>query len=442
MEINTRSFVVIFLILLFDLLAFTIILPLFPSIIDHYNTINKDGESSDAWLEYIHKLLEWFRKTLMMPDERRYNNVLIGGILGSLFSFLQFLSSPIVGACSDIFGRKKVLLLTMFGTTLSYIIWWKAVTFKLFILSRIIGGLAKGSVLLCTTMMSDITTKENRGKGMVFVGLSFSLAFISGPLIGAYFASQHRDKLAESFEKPAIVSIGFQLVSIFITVFFLKDTLLSKLSISDGLKKVIKLVNPFSLFNFSSSKECGSFLRQLAVVNFLYLLFFSGLEFTLTFVTHERFNFTSMQQGKLLFFSGVVMVIVQGGYVRRIKLNKEKNAIVQGIAIIIPSMLLISMTFSVTVMYFALFLYSFAAGTVVPLLTTLFTQYSSDNDNGENIGKFRSIGALSRAIAPFLTCFVYWRFGSTICYIIGAAMFFFPLYLIFKVEVCKVDKDQ
>ena len=79
MGISTKSFAVIFLILLFDLLAFTIILPLFPSIIDHYDAINKEKESTDVLLEYIHSLLEWVRQTLKMPDERRYNNVLIGG---------------------------------------------------------------------------------------------------------------------------------------------------------------------------------------------------------------------------------------------------------------------------------------------------------------------------------------------------------------------------
>jgi len=424
-----KNIFIIFIILYLDLIAFTIILPLFPSIIDHYGNAN----TTDSSLDYIHQVMEWAKLKLDMPERARYNNVLIGGILGSLFSILQFISSPVIGSFSDIFGRKNVLLLSMLGTILSYFLWWKAETFTIFLLSRVIGGLAKGSVTLCTTMMSDITTKENRGKGMAFIGLSFSFGFITGPLIGAYFASQSTNSADNAFMYPAQIALFIQVLDFLLVLFLLDETNLSSKvsSWKSCLFKSFNLINPLNMFKSHSSKNSGT-IQRIVLTNFFYLLFFSGLEFTLTFLTHERFQFNSMQQGRLFFFAGIIMMLVQGGYVRRLK-NKEKPVAIQGMVAIIPGMLILSVTSTLSMTYAALTLYSFGAGTVVPCLTSLFSQNCAENEVGEKIGVFRSAGALARAIAPVITCTVYWSLGSTVCYFIGALCFVLPLGLLLTI---------
>lgn len=95
---------IIFLSLLFDLLAFTIILPLLPSLLEYYRV----NDSSGLYASLTSRV-RWFQQLLGAPD--RYLSVLFGGFLGSMFSFLQFLASPIVGSLSDYYGRKPVLLL-------------------------------------------------------------------------------------------------------------------------------------------------------------------------------------------------------------------------------------------------------------------------------------------------------------------------------------------
>lgn len=125
---------------------------------------------------------------LAIPFLDRYNNVFFGGILGSLFSLLQFLSSPLFGSLSDVHGRKPLFALSLLGSLLSYAVLFSfcqptkfqifkfqlwsisANSFSLFFLSRIIGGLSKASVSLAIAVVTDIMPDEQRGKGMVRPG--------------------------------------------------------------------------------------------------------------------------------------------------------------------------------------------------------------------------------------------------------------------------------
>lgn len=89
------------------------------------------------------------------------------GFLGSMYSFLQFLSSPIVGALSDVYGRRPLMLLCLTGIAASYLLWAVSHNFVLFVLARFIGGLSKGNVSLSMAIISDVTSSKSRGKAMV-----------------------------------------------------------------------------------------------------------------------------------------------------------------------------------------------------------------------------------------------------------------------------------
>ena len=124
---------VVFFGLIIDLLAFTLILPLLPQLLEHY----KKNDTEGGLYHYLDLKVRWFGTWLQAPDE--FIPVLFGGLIGSLFSFLQFVASPMIGGLSDYYGRRPMLLLTAIGITISYGIWCKASTFSLFVLARIIG---------------------------------------------------------------------------------------------------------------------------------------------------------------------------------------------------------------------------------------------------------------------------------------------------------------
>ncbi|CAL8348112.1 unnamed protein product [Lota lota] len=429
---SSRVINIVFIALLLDLLGFTLILPLFPSILDHY------GQTEDTVYQSLQSVVDWFRDTVGIPMERKYNSVLFGGLIGSLFSLLQFLSSPLTGAASDRHGRRPLLLLTTAGLICSYAVWAVSRSFSMFLVFRVIGGVCKGNVSLCTAIVADLPCPKARNRGMAMIGIAFSLGFTVGPLMGAYFAinTSHGDLF---HQYPALLALAFSLADLLFIWLLLPETLAKHFKVSSsGLEDPRDLLNPCSLFYFSAvfrvrdppSKQRMRKLQVLGLVYFSYLFLFSGLEFTLSFLTHQRFQFTSMQQGKMFFFIGVIMMSIQGGYSRRIQPGQHIKAVRMAILALIPAFILVGLAWNLVMLYLGLALYAFAAAIVVPCLSTLVSDHGSAGQKGTVMGILRSLGALARALGPIVTSSVYWIAGAEICFILTSAMFVVPLLLL------------
>ncbi|XP_023345055.1 major facilitator superfamily domain-containing protein 10 [Eurytemora carolleeae] len=433
-EKKDNTTIVVFFGLLIDLLAFTLILPLFPSLISHYRK-----EDSSGLFNYMEIKIEGFRGLVGAPPE--VNTVLFGGFLGSIFSFLQFIASPVIGGLSDRFGRKPLLLLSTAGISLSYVIWVLSNNFALFVLARIVGGISKGNVSLSAAIVTDVSTPANRGRGMALIGVAFSLGFLFGPIIGAGFSFWSKGKEGDWFIYPAVTALGLSLLDIIYIAVFFKESLpphKRNQSTRDTLLQAWMYLDPTKLFNFSSltnlpDKDRQS-LKQIGWAYFLYLFLYSGMEFTLTFLTHLRFNFTSMQQGRMFLFIGIIMAVLQGGVVRRIKLGGEKNAALWGLLLIVPSFAIVGMAQSIFALYCGLGLYAVSTAFVVPCITTLVSQYGEHHQKGIIMGVFRSLGALGRALGPIFGSFLYWSLGPEISYALGGFLLLVPYQILKSVK--------
>ncbi|KAI5088297.1 major facilitator superfamily domain-containing protein 10, partial [Silurus meridionalis] len=444
---SSRVIRMVFLALLLDLLGFTVILPLLPSILDHYS------QTGDSVYLSLQSIVDWFRGTVGIPLERKYTSVLFGGLIGSVYSLLQFVFSPVIGSASDQHGRRPLLLLTTVGLVFSYILWAVSHSFSVFLLSRVVGGICKGNVSLCTAVVADLPCPKARNRGMAMIGVSFSLGFTLGPLMGAYFALRPMD--AELFyQGPALLAVLFSVADLLFIFFMLPETLhKARKSMyhgpteHTGVQPIGDLLNPLSLFNFSAvtrtkvppSKRQMRNLKVLGLVYFAYLFIFSGLEFTLSFLTHQRFQFSSMQQGKMFFFIGITMAAFQGGYARRIQPGQQIRTVRMAIVLLIPAFILIGIAWNLMMLYISLFLYSFAAAIVVPCLSAQVSGHGTVSQKGTVMGILRSLGALARALGPVVASSVYWLAGAEMCFIISSAFFIAPLILLSRLEQHKED---
>ena len=163
------------------------------------------------------------------------------------------------------------------------------------------------------------------------------------------------------------------------------------------------------------------------------------MEFTLTFLASERFDFTPAQNGGMFVFIGLILVLVQGGIVRRLASPVgEKRLAIAGLACSVAAFLALAMALQLGLFFGALALMAFSIGLVSPTLSALVSLYSSESDQGTNLGIFRSAGSLARAIGPLLAALVYFIYGSQSAYLFGALVVVIPLVMALKLP--KPDK--
>lgn len=426
----------IFVSLLLDLLAFTMILPLLPSLLDHYK-LNDGPDGLYAWL--LAKI-RFFQEFVGAPD--RFNSVLFGGFLGSIFSFLQFIASPLVGGVSDVYGRKPVMIICLTGIAFSYILWALSSSFTIFVLARIVGGISKGNVSLSMAIITDVSSSATRGRGMALVGIAFSVGFIVGPVIGALFAKWSHSQSGDWFVVPALFAFALALLDLVFVIFFFKETLPKNKrakSVAGSLGQAIEYINPPDLFMFKAVKNISQTnlkqLQKLGSVYFIYLFLYSGLEFTLTFLTHHKFNYTSMQQGWMFFGIGLTMALLQGGYVRKLPENKTKPTAVLGLLLIVPSFLCVGIATSIYLLYIGLLLFAVSTAMVVSCMMTIASKYGAHDQKGTVMGIFRSLGALARAFGPIVASIAYWSIGSMPTYITGGVALILPWLMLKNSDV-------
>ncbi|KAH7929414.1 MFS general substrate transporter [Leucogyrophana mollusca] len=449
---------VVFLSLVLDLFAFTIPLPLFPRIIEWY-TVRESADPSgflSRTLQFVSSVRGLFYQSAQ--NSQRWDVVLLGGLMGSVFSTLQFLVAPQIGALSDKYGRRRILLITMAGNILSALVWVQSTSFASYMLSRVIGGLSEGNVQLAIAILSDISTPANRSKALAHVGIAFAICFCIGPPIGAYFASQPIPPAVSAwgtelniYALPAILTLVLLVVETLFLAVALPETRNRKppTEINDNSTADVKLNGTSK--SSSTRPSVQERLENLKVSRRLHLLFlgiFSGVEFTLTFLTFDLFDWSNRQNGALIGSIGIISALLQGGYVRRaisgVGEGKMARRGVSSCAIglvllaIVPQFVSSQPTIAIRLLQGAAVCMAFTSATVVNSLTSFAslqcdegvdkdtgkpTQEHPELAKGKALGQFRSSGQLGRAIGPLLACASYWTFGPSITYAVsGVAM--------------------
>jgi predicted MFS family arabinose efflux permease len=334
--------------------------------------------------------------------------VLLGGALGSLFSFLQAIASPVIGILSDRFGRRTALLWSMMGNIMSVALWVAATDFRTFLASRIVGGLSEGNVQLALAIATDISDETQRGATMALVGACFSIAFTFGPALGAALAN-----VTTLAANPFATAAGFSLFLIVTETLYLYAYLPEthpipsaeeKSRTHPGDKKTpLVRTNSHTLLNFT---------------HFTFILFFSGMEFSFPFMTYDLFKYNSAKNGRLLGFIGLVASILQGGVTRRMH---PLRVVQLGVVSCAAAFALLGRLTTETQLYSAAALLAVTSATVVTGLNSLSSFEAAAGERGEKLGAHRSFGQIGRSLGPLLFCSLYWWAGRERAYAVGGA---------------------
>lgn len=429
------AFVTLFL----DLIGFSIIFPLFPAMLAHYLASEGQGGLLGSLLDVQMHVGSFFG---LAAEERVA--VLFGGFLGSLYSWLQFLFAPIYGSLSDRYGRRPVLLTSLCGIALSYALWFFAGSFLLLVIARCLGGMMSGNISTVTAAVADVTGERTRTKGMALVGIAFGLGFILGPALGGLASlvdlSAQWPALVRygvnPFSFPALVAFLLATVNLVLVALRFNETLPANRRNPAG---VIRTCNPLHLFRTGNLPG----VTQANLGYFLFLLAFSGMEFSLVFLATERLQFGPRENAVMFVFTGVVLAVVQGSYVQRFSSRVgPKQMAVHGFACCIPGLALLAQAHSHWSLYCALLLVAAGAAQVTPCLSALVSLYSPPVEQGRVLGVFRSLGALARALGPLLVCVVYWRWGSAWAYGTCAGVLVIPLLIAARLPPARAEAPR
>lgn len=420
---SKRVLKLMFLTMFLDLVGFSIIFPMFPAMATHYLSVDADNFILKAMMGLISGI-QSISVTDGTPDMSTV--VLFGGLLGALYSLLQFIAAPLWGGISDRVGRRPVLLLSVMGLFVSYLIWIFSGSFTLLILARTIGGFMSGNLSIASAVVSDVTDEKNRSKGMAAIGIAFALGFVIGPAMGGILSlynplSQHPEWASvgiNPFSAPALLAAVLSFINLVLIWKTFPETFRK-----GGGRHLERSMNPLKLMRPLP-------IRAVNLTNLVYFLFitaFSGMEFTLTFLAVERLGYSSMDNAYMFVFIGLIIGLVQGGYVRR-KAHKvgERKMSFQGLLAITPGLVILAFAHSTGMIYAGLFFLALGSAMVIPCLTSLVSFYSPRSMQGQSLGIFRSLGSLGRVLGPVYAALVYWKFGSVLAYLIGAVLVIIP----------------
>ncbi len=408
-----------------DIVGFSILFPLFPGMLEHYLAL--EGPAS-AVGRLATRLETWARGDAFAVV------ALFGGCLGSLYSLLQFLFAPVWGAISDRIGRRPTLLVTLLGTFCSHALWVFAGSFPLLIAARCLGGIMAGNIATASAVVADTTEGRDRARGMGILGMAIGLGFLCGPPLGALM---HALPMAREgpwsaglalnpYSWPAAAAALLGLANLVLVARGLPETLAPERRGSPAPGERVHVLN---LVGQLRRLEAPG-LRRTNVTYFLFLFAFAAMEFTLVFLTTERFGYGPRENGWMFVFIGLVVAGVQGGLVRRLapRLGERRVSLI-GLALLVPGFLFVAVAQRSAALYAGLAFLALGSALAMPCLSSLASRYSPADRQGLALGTLRALGALSRALGPLAGALLYWRFGSRAPYLSGALCLLLPLFL-------------
>lgn len=409
------------------MMGFSVIFPIFPETLKIF--LAKSGDPVlDKFTDLTRILME------ASGGDWSLFVALFGGIVASLYSLLQFAFAPIWGRISDRIGRKPILVFTSLGSFFGYAVWLFSGSFSLFVFSRVITGMMGGNISVASAAMADITSEKDRAKGMGLIGAGVGLGFIAGPPIGGLFAKVDLsffellfpEITLTAFPASALAATFVAFLNLLMILFWFRETL-KKDPEAPKQRKTHPILGVFTSKN-----------REVVLYSLLYFIFvfaFSGFEFSINFYLSQFLNYSPSEIGFTFVYIGLIIVLIQGGVFRRLSGKVKETRLVRAgsISLLLGFALLYFVSNSYQ-LFISLTFLSSGSALLHPSLSTLVSLVSGKEEQGTNLGMFRSLASLGRGLAPFAFCLIYFSKGPAVSFLTSGIICFCFLLLIWKLK--------
>jgi multidrug resistance protein len=313
------------------------------------------------------------------------------GLVVSIYSWMQFIFSPILGRLSDKYGRRPILFISLLGSAVGYVVLGLANTLFLVFVGRIVSGITGGNISAAQAYIADVTTKENRGKGMALFGAAFGLGFVLGPAIGGITSKY-------GVHVPFFIAAVLSLIAGAAVYLVLPETRkLGSAPAEESGGRIAQLLGSLREPQFGT----------VSLIYFLLVTAFSIMTYAFVLYTSFRFHYNAEQNGYLFALVGLTAVVGQGVlFGTLVKRFGETRLVVFGCFLMALSFALIPFvtpTFAgVAGLVGVSIMLAFANSLASPSLNTLASKISHEHQQGASLGIMQSGASLARAIGPLI----------------------------------------
>lgn len=342
------------------------------------------------------------------------------GYLGAFYALLQLFSGPVLGTLSDQYGRKPILLLCLLGTSIAYALFGLANSLGILFLAVLLDGLTGNNLTTAYAYVADITTPENRSRGMGIVGAAFGLGVMAGPALSGFLSSF-------GLAVPALTASLIALLNVIYGFFFVPESLSPE-------QRTVHRAGNLAQNPLNGLGQLTTLMQVRPIRNYLISIFFlnlafSGLQTNFPLFSRARFGWDVSQNSYFFAFVGLVAVFTQGFLYLRIQPHiREGRLSVLGLGMLALGMAGLALAPAGWMLYPMVAVAALGSGLTTPSLSALVSNHTPASEQGRLMGGQQVLFSLTAIAGPILAGLSFEHLAIFAPYLLGSCFALLALF--------------